>query len=264
MNHKEIDWNPWSLISANHSPSCYAVVILNTQIFWKPKFLLPLWEKASLRVTVDGGTNQWYKWLQENRLQLKSVPKPDLVTGDMDSIDVKILQKMKHTTVVLTEDQNETDFTKGLKEIIKMVDSNRVKIDNIIVVVDTAGRFDQIMANVNTLYKARKICPHINVFQLANDSLSWLLCKGKHKIHIPEEIRQNRDWCALIPIGETCNSVTTTGLKWNLKDRVMKFGEMVSTSNTYGDQSFVTIETDTFLLWSMGLLGIYNLGSNNC
>lgn len=82
--------------------------------------------QASLRVTVDGGTNQWYKWLQENRLQ--SVPKPDLVTGDMDSIDVQILQNMKDTTVILTEDQNETDFTKSLKEIKKMVDSNQVKV----------------------------------------------------------------------------------------------------------------------------------------
>lgn len=38
----------------------------------------------------------------------------------------------------------------------------------------------------------------------------------------------------------------------------MKFGDMVSTSNTYSDQSFVTIETDTSLLWSMGLLDIFN------
>lgn len=72
------------------------------------------------------------------------------------------------------------------------------------------------MANINTLHKALNICPNSNVYQLANSSLSWLLCKGKHKIHIPDVLRRNHTWCALLPVGEPCTDVSTSGLKWNL------------------------------------------------
>lgn len=80
---------------------------------------------------------------------------------------------------------------------------------------ETVGRFDQIMANINTLFKARNIAPGLQIYQLASDSMTWLLDQGSHEIAIPAVLREHQEWCALIPVGNPCQ-ITTTGLKWNL------------------------------------------------
>lgn len=51
---------------------------------------------ASVRITVDGGTKQWDRYIstmsQEDQQTLRD---PDLITGDFDSITEEILQKYK-------------------------------------------------------------------------------------------------------------------------------------------------------------------------
>lgn len=74
-------------------------------------------------MTVDGGTDQWLWWLERNNISA-DVKQPDLVTGDMDSIRKETLESLnnsKYCKVVVTEDQEETDFTKALKELKKYV-----------------------------------------------------------------------------------------------------------------------------------------------
>lgn len=196
---------------------------------------------------------------------------PDLITGDFDSItkETREFFNSNSTTYIHTPDQNATDFSKAVQIINPILEQEL--IHDIIVFHDTSGRFDQIMANINTLYKHEQT--FFNIHLLSGNSLSWLLKPGKHSITIPIELVERQRWCSLIPIGKEAN-VTTKGLKWNLSklhinicqhnlntklticyssvNHCCKFGGMVSTSNTYASSS-VEIETDTSIIWSMGI-----------
>lgn len=83
-------------------------------------------------MTVDGGTNRWLTWLNQNGFDINSVAAPHLVTGDMDSISKEILhyymKTNKVTNVIFTPDQNETDFTKALREIKQHASANNTRV----------------------------------------------------------------------------------------------------------------------------------------
>ncbi len=213
-----------------------------------------------MRVLVDGGTDRWLTYLQEQNL-LDKLEDPELITGDLDSASKESLKYFEDrgSNLIRTPDQNDTDFTKCLRIVFPLIEKHG--IESVLVLADSSGRIDQIMANINTLFKIENIrsksnsngfVPVVPVYLMSSNSLSWLLVEGTHKIHIPESIKHR--WCALIPIGSKCQA-TTKGLKWNLNNTVMEFGGLVSTSNTYNPDNFtgiVEITTDSPLLWSMG------------
>ncbi|KAJ8928337.1 hypothetical protein NQ314_019113 [Rhamnusium bicolor] len=178
------NWTPCEDLIVQYKNSNYAVVILNTPISFSfnQQFVLNLWNQ-----------------------------------GDMDSLPKDVLNYFHKgsTKVIITPDQDETDYTKALKELNIYCSTQNLDIDIIYVLVDTCGRFDQIMANVNTLFKSKHIFESVKIFQIASSSLTWLLSRGYHSISIPVNLRKNQEWCSLLPIGAPC-IVTSTGLKWNL------------------------------------------------
>jgi len=151
----------------------------------------------------------------------------------------------KGSTIIHTPDQDYTDFTKCISTILGIARDKGEQFDYIVAAVNNTGRFDHIMANINTLYIAKTDVP---IYLLSKGSLTWLLKAGSHKISIEETVMTLT--CGLIPMGDPCEHVTTTGLQWNLNDQALKFGSLISTSNTYAEKT-VTISTDKPLLWTM-------------
>ncbi|XP_013164575.1 PREDICTED: thiamin pyrophosphokinase 1 [Papilio xuthus] len=239
----------------------YGVLVLNRPILQKTDFMKTFWNNASVRITVDGGTCQWdnfLKLLPEKEQQ--SIQLPDLVTGDFDSITDEILQKYKKKgcKIIHTPDQDHTDFTKALMELNKYCTEYKTEIKHAVAIAQASGRIDQILGNVQTLYLAKlNLLPTTKVYIMSDDSISWLLFPGEHIIFIPEETRKHkRSWCSLVPMGEICDSVTTSGLKWNLENTRLKFGELVSTSNAFDGSEKVMVKCSHTILWSMKMPGI--------
>ena len=133
-----------------------------------------------------------------------------------------------------------SDFTKALREIAKL----DVKTKYIIAFAEHSGRLDQIFGIFETLFHT-----DLRVFVISSTSIEWLLRPGTHRIHLPPNFETDQLHCGLIPLGEPCPGVKTTGFKWNLDgDQVLAFGHLVSTSNKFVKSEATVLTSKPLLL----------------
>lgn len=91
-------------------------------------------QAARITVTVDGGTERWLKYLEEQGIDPLSGEHdryvPDLITGDMDSCSPSVIEKLGSigSTVVKTPDQNDTDYTKALLQVAYYAKTRNINV----------------------------------------------------------------------------------------------------------------------------------------
>ncbi|MCL4129969.1 UNVERIFIED_CONTAM: hypothetical protein GTU68_060013 [Idotea baltica] len=274
----------WNVFDLCYDPPdfSYALIVLNTALrdYNKKSHFIKLWRKASVRISVDGGTNEFHSQIychakgnghgnkDKNKLSKETeikasngndeqIPLPHIISGDFDSIKPDILQFYKDlgVKIVPTPDQDETDFTKALLTLGDHLVEKTIQINHVLVFAGmNSDRFDHTLANLNTLYKIKSLLPH-PVIVICGQSLLWLLEAGSHTLLIPRSLLRNREssWCGYVAFSEPV-LVSTSGLKWDVRDKTVAFGQLISTSNTYAAdcEGRVAIECSNNLLWTMG------------
>lgn len=145
-----------------------------------------LWNNASIRHTVDGGSNYLYdlQQLAKSRSNDDQLKEPHVVTGDMDSIRAEVLQHFRNipgVDVIETPDQDHTDFTKAIQVLSRQKNLTECDVKSIVVFYTSSGRLDHVLSIYNTLYKFDKdmesgVLPPLILVDLA-DSVSFLLTK---------------------------------------------------------------------------------------
>ena len=94
------------------------------------------------------------------------------------------------------------------------------------VLTQGGGRFDQAIANLNAFYAYVCLCVCVSVCDrgrhpdkrlrfVMEDSLVFLLCAGEHEIEV--DARVAGPVCGLLPLAAACRTVTTSGIRWNLR-----------------------------------------------
>lgn len=179
-------------------------------------------EISDLIICADGGARYFYK----------AGIKPDILVGDLDSIDPEIKDfYMKSGTEIVLFPRNKdyTDMELALNIAVEK-GAKRVYITGA-----TGSRLDHTLSNIQLLHK------------LADAGAEGVIVNASNYIYlITEHIeipRKEGFYLSLVPATPKVEGVTTKGLAYPLKDATMVMGTGLGVSNEFtSDKAEVTIK----------------------
>lgn len=148
----------------------------------------------------DGGTRHAFA------LDLR----PDLVVGDLDSIDKDHLRKLQAYDVPIesfSHDKNETDLELAIRRALEL------EPKQILILAALGGRLDQTLANIALLADSRLSGLDI---RLEDGIEEILFCRDQVQVE-----GRSGDIVSLLPWGAPVRGVQTHSLKWALNDETL-------------------------------------------
>ncbi len=165
--------------------------------------------------------------------------KPELVIGDFDSLDEKILKKFQddnsQTKIIqFPKEKDETDTQLAIEKAIEQ------KATKITVIGGIEGdRVDHVLANIFLL-----TAYDMPIYFVNGDIMCWI-AKGTKTVSI--EGNKN-DLISLIPLQQDVTGITTLNLQYALTDGTLSFGKSHGISNVMTDKkATVTFAKGTLL-----------------
>ena len=168
---------------------------------------------------------------------------PDLVIGDLDSLDKKLKQEWERKNVAIIsypEDKNWTDTELALKQAIKQ------GYKEIVLAGFLGSRVDHVISNL------------LMMTDLIDKVDKLMIIEGQQEIYVIKdrvEIKGKQgDLVSLIPLLKDCQGVTTEGLKYQLQGSILKFGKSRGVSNVMlGKKAEIRVKKGKLLV-------VYNMG----
>ncbi len=155
---------------------------------------------------------------------------------------------------MLDPDQETNDLEKALNYVQYSLGYSDVTNLNVIIYGNFSGRFDHAMANVHALLKWKSIFHRIVVV----DRLNTTEVLEENVVHvmvpIANELIVEGVSCGLLPLGNKVDSVTTSGLVWNLDDESLELGKRISSSNSIDTQlKLVRVRVSEPIIWTCSI-----------
>jgi len=149
---------------------------------------------------------------------------PDIIIGDMDSIDNNKLQKFKKRGTEILNFPRQKDQTD--LELALMLSLER-GADEIIILGALGKRWDMTLANIFLLCKPD---PNAAAVRILDADCEIVLLRGGiiHKIY-----SETGGLLSLMPLGGDVYGVTLSGLKYPLKNETLKLGCTRGVSNLF-------------------------------
>ena len=173
-----------------------------------------------LIVAVDSGTEQAYKLFL----------KPNLIIGDLDSIDEKTIKRAEKDEVQILKyetNKNETDFELALKYVIDK------EIKDITIIGGEYGEIDHLFGVLTVIISFQE-----------DQQISWIhndqtvLIPNSKKIAIGSNVE-----FSILPFTNLKN-LNISGAQWNLDNENIEFGKSVTLRNISIDNDIVVSVDD--------------------